>query len=291
MKNRFSIPYIFKFLIVLFILIVGNVGLAQAKKEKLRLSVQHFKTSETEVYLNTLARFKGENGFENIANVPLEIFQVFENDSLVSLGTSTTDSKGVSKFIIKDYRQHVSDTVSTFSYLVAFEGDDSFKSAEQDVTVTDISLKAEVKMIDSLYYVVARLSNPKDDSPIIEGELKVRLNRLFRPLTIGDDTNFTDDNGEISVEIPTNLPGENGSLTFEVVMDDSDTYGTVIASVESPIGVPIVDQSTFDERTLWSPRNKTPLFLWIFPNLIIFGIWTVIVLSILNLVNIYKSKS
>lgn len=291
MKNRFSIPYIAKFLMVIFALTLADTGLAQAKKGKLRLSVKYFKTSDQDAYLNILARFKGENGFENVPDIPLEIFQTFENDSLTSLGTDKTNHNGVSKFVIKNYRQHVADTASTLSYLVTFEGNDAYKSAEQDVSVEDISLKAEIQLIDSLYYVIARLSNPKDGSPIIEGELKVRLQRLFRPLTIGDDTNFTDDNGEISVEIPANLPGENGNLTFEVVLDDSDTYGTVIAPIDSSIGVPIIDQSTYDERTLWSPRNKTPLFLWIFPNLIIFGIWTVIILSILNLIKIYKSKS
>lgn len=291
MKNRFSVRLIAKFLTLLFVLAISDMGLAQAKKEKLRLSVKYFKTSEQDAYLNILARFKGDNGFENVPGISVEIFQVVEEDSLIRLGTSETDGNGISKFVIKNYRQHISDTTSTLSYLVTFEGNDAFKGTEQDVSVEDITLKAEVKMIDSLNYVVARLSNPLGDSAIVEGELKVRLKRLFKPLTIGDDTYFTDENGEISVELPSDLPGENGNLTFEVVLDDSDTYGTVIASVESPIGVPIVDQSTYDEQTLWSPRNKTPLFLWIFPNLIIFGIWTVIILSILNLIKIYKSNS
>jgi hypothetical protein len=291
MKNRFSVRLIAKLLTLLFVLTISDMGLAQAKKEKLRLSVKYFKTSDQDASLNILARFKGENGFENVPGIPVEIFQVVEEDSLIRLGTGETDGNGVSKFVIKNYRQHISDTTSTLSYLVTFEENDAFKGTDQDVSVEDISLKAEVKMIDSLNYVVARLSNPNDDSAIVEGELKVRLKRLFKPLTIGDDTYFTDENGEISVELPNDLPGENGNLTFEVVLDDSDTYGTVIASIESPIGVPIVDQSTYDERTLWSPRNKTPLFLWIFPNLIIFGIWTVIILSILNLIKIYKSNS
>ncbi len=69
------------------------------------------------------------------------------------------------------------------------------------------------------------------------------------------------------------IPGVDGNLTFEVVLKESDDYGTVKAMVNAPIGIPIVDESTFDERTMWSPRNKTPLFLLIFPNLLIFGMW------------------
>jgi hypothetical protein len=63
----------------------------------------------------------------------------------------------------------------------------------------------------------------------------------------------------------------------------------VKALVNAPIGVPIVDESTFDERTMWSPRSKTPLFLLIFPNLIILGIWGLIIYLILNLFKLKKS--
>lgn len=290
MKNRFSIQLFAKFLTVLFIFTISDIGLAQTKKEKLRLSVKYFKTSDQNAYLNILTRFKGENGFENVSDIPLKIFQVFENDSLVRLGTDKTGRDGVLKFVIKNYRQHVSDTASTLSYLVTFEGNDAYKSAENDVSITDVSLKAEVKMIDSLYYVVARLSNPIDDTPLAEEPLRVRLHRLFRPLTIGDDTNFTDDDGTISVEIPNDLPGMDGKLIFEVILDDSDTFGTAIDTVESELGVPFPDESTFDQRTMWSPPTKTPIFLWIFPNLMILGVWGLITYLIINLFKIYKSK-
>ena len=70
---------------------------------------------------------------------------------------------------------------------------------------------------------------------------------------------------------------------------DSKKYGVVKYVFDAPIGTIIADESTFDQRTMWSPPSKTPLFLWIFPNIVIFGIWTVIVLLIMNLFKIYKS--
>jgi hypothetical protein len=91
------------------------------------------------------------------------------------------------------------------------------------------------------------------------------------------------------VEIEKGLPGVDGILTFEVVLEESDEYGTVKALVQAPIGKLIVDESTFDERTMWSPRNKTPLFLLIFPNVLTLGIWGIIVYLIINLFKISKS--
>jgi hypothetical protein len=85
------------------------------------------------------------------------------------------------------------------------------------------------------------------------------------------------------------MPGVNGELTFEVVLNESETYGTVKALVTAPIGTPIVDQSTFDKRTLWSPPSKAPYCLLIFPNLIILGVWLPILLLIINLFRISKA--
>ena len=77
---------------------------------------------------------------------------------------------------------------------------------------------------------------------------------------------MTDDNGSIIVAVDNDIPGINGNLMIEVTLSDSDSYGTVKALVKAPYGTPIVEESTFDKRTMWSPRNKTPLFLLIFPN-------------------------
>ena len=109
------------------------------------------------------------------------------------------------------------------------------------------------------------------------------------PLQIGDEFNNTYDDGTILVPIEEEIPGVDGNLTFEVVLKDNDDYGTVKALINSSIGVPIIDESTFDKRTMWSPRNKTPLFLLIFPNILIFGIWSILIFLLINLYKITKS--
>ena len=112
---------------------------------------------------------------------------------------------------------------------------------------------------------------------------------MFRSLSIGEDSYNTDQDGTILVPVEEGIPGVDGNLTFEVVLEDSDDYGTVKALVHAPIGVPVVNESTFDERTMWSPRTKTPYFLLIFPNLVIFTMWSFIIYLIINLFKIQKS--
>lgn len=112
---------------------------------------------------------------------------------------------------------------------------------------------------------------------------------MFKPLRIGEEFNSTDDEGSILVPIDDGIPGVDGNLGIEVVLNERDDYGTVKAVVFAPIGVSIVDESTFNQRTMWSPRTKTPIFLLIFPNLLIFGIWGFIIYLIFNLFKLSKS--
>jgi hypothetical protein len=148
---------------------------------------------------------------------------------------------------------------------------------------------AKLIIKDSINYISGTLKDAATDSILSDRFLNVQLQRLFRPLRIGEEFNSTDENGTIIVPIEEGMPGVDGILTFEVVLQDSDDYGTVKAMIKAPIGTPIMDESTFDERTMWSPRNKTPLFLLIFPNLLILGIWGIIVYLILNLVKLKNS--
>jgi hypothetical protein len=148
---------------------------------------------------------------------------------------------------------------------------------------------AKLIIKDSINYISGTLKDAATDSILSDRFLNVQLQRLFRPLRIGEEFNSTDENGTIIVPIEEGMPGVDGILTFEVVLQDSDDYGTVKAMIKAPIGTPITDESTFDERTMWSPRNKTPLFLLIFPNLLILGIWGIIVYLILNLVKLKNS--
>ena len=83
----------------------------------------------------------------------------------------------------------------------------------------------------------------------------------------------------------------NGIIDLEIVLYESDNFGTVKEIVSAPIGIPIVDESTFDQRTMWSPRNKTPLFLLIVPNILTFCMWGFILYFIINLFKIKNSST
>ncbi|NNL38266.1 MAG: hypothetical protein HKO75_00255 [Flavobacteriaceae bacterium] len=120
--------------------------------------------------------------------------------------------------------------------------------------------------------------------------MRVQVQRLIRPLKIGEDFNYTDKNGIILVPVEAGIPGPDGILTLEVVLADSDDYGTVKAITKAPYGVPIVRDNSFNERSLWAPRDRTPYFILIFTILLLILTWGPIMYLIRNLYKIYKSQ-
>ena len=127
------------------------------------------------------------------------------------------------------------------------------------------------------------------DSLLSETPLNVGVERLFKSLPLGKEFNYTDKNGTILVPVEEGIPGLDGKLVIEVVLNDSDDYGTVKALVNTTFGKTIVLDNSFENRTLWSPRNKTPIFILIFANLLIFAMWGIIIYLITNLFRINKS--
>jgi len=167
----------------------------------------------------------------------------------------------------------------------------NFSEVEKSIAFKQATLDAYLSKEDDLSYLKATLTDDYTGVAVADVPLKVQVQRLFRPMRIGDEFYMTDASGSIRVPVESGIPGINGKLTLEVVLTDNDNYGTLKAMVEAPLGVPITDQSSFDQRTMWGPPSKTPLFLLTFPNLMILGIWGTIVLLFVNLYKIYKSEN
>jgi hypothetical protein len=125
-------------------------------------------------------------------------------------------------------------------------------------------------------------------------ELKFFIKREFGRLPITEDPLTSDAEGSIEIEFTDTLPGdESGVLTMGGWLEDHAEFGNIIAFTSTTWGTPTVDDnSSFNKRTLWSTRDRTPLWLLIFPNLIIAGIWGIILFLIYQIIRIKRiSKS
>lgn len=281
----------FFFLFILVTLGLGTTGndlYAQTKKNRARINADYVKVIGGEHYLNIKASARIDKKNIEVSNIDLQILQEF-NDEEIEIGTTSTDASGLSKFVIEDFSKIMPDSSGVYHLIVHFPGNNSFKKVSRDVSFKDADIKTRWIVKDSVNYVEAKLIETHSDSALAEMPLRVNVERLFRPLRIGDDSYDTDDSGEIMVPVEDGIPGINGNLKLEVVLHESDDYGSVIAKLNAPIGTLIVDESTFDQRTMWSPRGKTPIFLLAVTYSFIFVVWGIFVYLFINLVRIFKS--
>ncbi len=274
--------------LLIFLLFTGASSFGQEDKKSVSLTVQHFKIMGDNSFLTVDAKSKGKNGFEPCKNV---FFEIFKTDTTgiaadLKIGAVTTNKSGKGKFTIPPAFLGASE-----SYKVKLENNKIYEDTEESVSVTNATISASIEKTDSTYTLKAQVLDAANH-PIAEETLKVGLKRLFGNLAVGGEDSYTTDaDGSIVVPIEKGYPGIDGKLNFQVSIDESDTYGTIMTNVNAAFGKPIEERSSFNERTMWSPPTKTPLFLLIVPNVILIGIWSILVLLIFNLFKIYKSKN
>ena len=292
MKNQINFRNVFLAILSVLVFAAGfqDLHAQKAKINKTRLKAQYIKIMDGESFIEIIATSKVKKQNIKVSGIDVYVFNELEDEN-IELGKVTTNMKGEGKFVFKNFKSIQTDTSFTYNILLKFKGNETFKKAKKSISFKNADITAKMVLKDSTNYINARFSDPITNNPIIEQDLTIQVQRLFGPLILGEEFNTTDDDGTVFVPIEEGIPGVDGILTIEVVLNDSDDYGTIKALVTAPIGIPIVDESTYDDRTMWSPRNKTPIFLLIFPNLLILGIWGLIVYLIFNLFKISKSKN
>ncbi len=270
-------------------LLIASASFAQNKKIKARVSAQYTKVMNQESFITLSAKYKSENGFEPGTSLEFKIYKTASNDSLAYQGKIKTDMNGKARFILNPSDLIANEPSTAITYVAKIENDNKFEDNETTISFSGAILKAEVQTVDSVNQIKAVLTDASGN-PLGGQALKVGLKRLFGLLQVGEESYDTDERGSIIVPLKDPMPGIGGNLTYEVVLSESDTYGTVRALVNAHSGTSIHDQSTFDQRTLWSPPTKAPLYLLLFPSLILLGIWGPIFTLIFNLYRISKSK-
>lgn len=273
---------------ILLSLLIAGTTFGQNNKLKARVSAQYSKVMNEESFISLSAKYKTEKGFEPAAGLEFKIYKQTKDDSLTYIDKIKADAEGKARFILNTNDEKVKMQPTVFTYVVKIENSYKFDDSESSVSFSDAILSAEVQTIDSVNQIKATLTDVSG-KPLAGQPLKVGLKRLYGSLQIGDESYQTDESGSVLVPLGDPMPGIGGNLTFEIVLNESDTYGTVKAIVSAAIGTPIHDESTFDQRTMWSPPTKTPLYLLVFPSLIMLVVWGPLLILIFNLYRISKS--
>lgn len=274
--------------IFLLPILFGDVNAQEVEKTAVRLKLDYTKVMDGQSYLDIKAIARIDGQMTDVPDISLEVYYEFEEEEF-PLGTTKTDMNGKSRFLLPSLKEIKADSSNTYTLGIGFNGNDLYKRASKTVEFKDAKIATTLFTKDSINYIQAILTDVFLNEPIAEQSLRVQVKRLINPLRIGEEFNYTDENGTVIVPVEYGIPGIDGQLTLEVVYPDSDEYGTVKAVVEAPYGVPVIKDTTFNERTLWGPRGKTPYFILIFTIFLIVATWGPIIYLIRNLYKISKS--
>lgn len=202
----------------------------------------------------------------------LEIEFYAGEDSLISLGSVTTDGDGLAILQIDDGLELPVGLDGSTRYFAEYTGSDDILPAEYEVYVTDVNLNMELSLVDSVKTVSLRAYALVDgeEVPVPDEDVYVYVKRMFRDLPVGED--FLDENGEYSTEIPDDIPGDaEGNIEIIARFNDHYLFGTVEDRQTIQWGVPTRYEYAVSQRTLWT--QIAPLWMIITLSVLLTGVW------------------
>ncbi|MEI7735597.1 MAG: hypothetical protein WCI49_09020 [Ferruginibacter sp.] len=231
------------------------------------------------------AKVKG--GFIKLPFLKVKFIAVNGTDE-TELGFAITNGEGKALFNFKPDTLKP-DTEGKFHFKAVFAGNKALEAAEEEVSFKRARLEIIPVKEDSILTVKLRLIDvgTGTEVPVKEVTLGVYIKRSFNPLKLGEAA--TDESGEMSVEIPNNLPGDaKGNITLSGRLDENEIYGNLEASVVQQWGTPVSDKITELPRELWSPHP--PLWMLVTFIILMGTVWGHYVVIVVQLFRLRKEE-
>jgi hypothetical protein len=210
------------------------------------------------------------------------------DDAEKELGFAITDGFGKAFFNIKTDSIKLNKE-GKLNFKAVFAGNKHMNSADGDVSIKRARLEITPVKADSTLSVNVKLVDigTGKEIPVPETVLGVYVNRSFKPLKIGEGT--TDENGEATVEVLNNLPGDaKGNITLIAKLDENETYGNLETAVVQKWGIPVSDQLNDLPRALWS--NHPPYWMMITFIILVSTVWGHYLVILIQLFRLRKEE-
>ena len=212
----------------------------------------------------------------------------FSDSTGKELGKVITDRNGIA---ILNYKidSSAASGVAAFHFKAGFAGNKSAGSAEGELSIKRAKLILTPIKEDSVLSVKVKLVDlgGGEEKPVPGADLAVYVKRSFNPLKLGEGK--TDENGEVSVEVPVNLPGDaKGNITLLARLDDNEQYGNLESSVVQQWGNPVSYEIKELPRALWSPNP--PLWMLITFIVLMTAVWGHYIVIIYELFRLRKER-
>ncbi len=216
------------------------------------------------------------------------VFYMVTDSAETELGTVVTDRNGFAILNVKA-GQVVTNADGTLHFKVAVAGPKNMEAGEGEVTVKRAMLVMTPVKEEGLLSVQFKLVDLStgEEKPVPETAVGIFVKRSFYPLKLGEGN--TDENGEATVEIPNNLPGDPlGNITLLAKLDESETYGYLETASVQKWGLPVSNRIEDQPRALWS--SHPPMWMLITFIILMTAVWGHYIVIVYELFRLRKEQ-
>ena len=283
----------FVFLLLPFLFFaVTNKVLAQEKEEAEELiKLNYFTVNNGVQYLILENSLKTGRKTEPLKN---KVFQLYLNSNTPEnlIGKVSTDKTGKAKSFLPPSLKAAWAKSTNPTFIAVAAGKEDEIAAELSISKSKIQL--DTLTTDGIRSITVQVMQLTDSVwvPAADVEMKVGVQRLGGILSAGDDETYTtDSSGTATMEFTKDsLPGDQkGNFVLVAKIQENDLLGNLIVEKSVPWGIAVKpDTSFFEQRTLWTTRFRTPIWLLIMAYSIFIGVWGTIIYLITQIVKIKK---
>ena len=263
-KSRKVVKQLILACIFIFTFLPG-ISFAQADSTKKDEPAAKEESSLISPALNFLSVQKGDNSIDLKAALTAKLngtviklrqlkitFLQVADDAEKELGFVITDGFGKAILNIKADSLKP-DKEGKLNFKAEYAGNKQMDPADAELSIKRARLEITPVKDDSVLSVNVKLVDIGTGKEIAVPEtvLGIFVHRSFKPLKIAEGT--TDENGEATIEVPNNLPGDaKGNIILLAKLDENETYGSLESAVEQKWGIPVSDKLNELPRALWS---------------------------------------
>lgn len=243
--------------------------------------------SDNTIDLGVALKAKVNTVFIKLPLLKVTFLQVNDDGEKV-FGFAITDRNGKAVFNVKADSLKA-DKEGKLHFKAVFAGNKAMDPADAEVLVKRARIEVTPVKEDSLLTVKVKLIDmgTGTDTPVPEVIIGIYVHRMFYPLKVGEGT--TDANGEATIEIPKNLPGDaKGDLTLMAKLDENEIYGNLQSTVVQQWGTPVSDKLHELPRALWSAHP--PVWMMVTFVVLMGTVWGHYLVIIVQLFRLRKEE-
>ena len=265
---------------------------SQNERRELRLNVTYFQPQNNIPYLLVTTKTKVERKFIGVKDLKVNVYLNAVTDSNL-IQSFQSNSTGEERIYIPASFKGVWDATFSFTFIAVAEANKEFDETKGEAQVTRAKIEIDTSRTDEAKNVIVNVKELQNGVcvPANGVELKIAIKRSLANLPIGDEETYTTDStGSVTAEFKRDslLGDSKGNIILVARTEDNENFGNIFAEKTVNWGVTPVIEDSFNHRSLWATRSKTPIWLLGLAYSIIAGIWGTLVYLIFQLVRIRK---